>query len=193
MIKSCSIFIKSIAVIAFLLVTFNTTSTVSFASERVDAPEPTRLSTLSVETPTVNYLSDVQDLLVIPLNTNSLLPRVSVDPNSKTSEVTPQSVLGPIWVNADWQVTKHDDGVTVTAVWTIKTDSIIRSVNASFNTGGSWTTPESFTGPNTGGVTLSKTWTYSKPGTYSVGGVAQILTDAGPASCFVGPRVVVIF
>ncbi|MNI15315.1 hypothetical protein D3C73_686110 [compost metagenome] len=88
---------------------------------------------------------------------------------------------------------KQDDGRTVTAVWVIARYTIIREVNAPFNTGGTWTEPESQKGPTAGGVRLLKSWTYGVTGTYSVGAVAQIYTDLGPASSFAGLRMVVIF
>jgi hypothetical protein len=189
MIKSGKILFKNLTIIAVLALTFTTTGNVSFASEVSVAPEPTSLTSISNEAPAADYLVDIKDVLVEPLNTDAFSPKIlasAVEP-----KVGPLSVVGPVWLTKTWNVVK--DGSTVSVTWKIATDSIIRSGSVSFDTGGKWTPAENFTGPNAGGVTFYKDWTYYTPGTYNVGGVAQLLTDAGYASCFVGPRVVVIF
>ncbi|MBT2292835.1 hypothetical protein J7E73_27640 [Paenibacillus albidus] len=191
MINSSKIFFKSLAVIAVMLLTFTTTGKVTFASEAAATPETTNLTTISTEAPATDYLVDVKDMLIAPLDTDAFSPKVIVSSPEQEQKVGPLSVVGPVWVTTQWDVIKT--GTTVDATWRIATDTIIRSVSASFNTGGKWTPEQSFKGPNTGGVTLSQTWTYYTPGTYKVGAVAQIMTDVGPASCFVGPTVVVIF
>ena len=140
-------------------------------------------------TPTQDQSSSVENSIhAQPLSVEPSSSQLA--PDSSNSRVNPQSVLGPVWETKSFNVTKN--GRTVTVKWTIATDSIIRKVDASFKTGLNWTDTTSFNGPNAGGVTLEETWTYSQGGTYTVGGVAQLYTDAGPASCFSPPRVVVI-
>jgi hypothetical protein len=191
MIKSGKILLKNLAIIAVLVLTFTTTGNVTFASEVLTVPESTTLPSISTEASAADYIVDIQDVLVTPSNTDAFLPKVLVsEPDSK---VGPLSVVGPVWTTRTWNVVKQSDGRTVAVTWDIATDSTIFSGSVSFNTGGIWTPAENFTGPNAKGVLFTKEWTYYTPGTYSVGGVAQLLTSSGYASCFVGPRVVVIF
>lgn len=188
-IKSGKIFLKSISIIAVFLLVFCNTTTISFANEVLTTPESTSTSIISTETTSEENHIDVQEMLFLPLYTESLFPsQLALD--SSNSNINSKAIVGPVWVTKSFNVTKN--GRTVTAEWTISTDTIIREVNASFNTGAGWTDTTSFKGPNAGGVTLTQTWTYSKDGTYTVGGVAQILTDKGYASCFSPPRVVLI-
>ncbi|MCC3261597.1 MULTISPECIES: hypothetical protein [Paenibacillus] len=140
-------------------------------------------------TPTQDQSSSVENSIQAqPLSVEPSSSQLA--PDSSNSNESIQSIIAPVWVTKSFNVTKN--GRTVTVEWGIATDSIIREVNASFKTGAGWTEATSFKGPNTGGVTLSQTWEYSQPGTYTVGGVAQLYTDKGPASCFSPPRVVVI-
>ncbi|MCM3132529.1 hypothetical protein M3629_07010 [Paenibacillus polysaccharolyticus] len=183
MIRSGKVFFKSLVVFIVLLFTVTTSSGVSFANQVTVVPQNSN----ELSETTITGLTDVQEMFALPFHTESFTPAQLENADA----VTPLKIVGPVWVNKSFTVTKSEKSVT--AVWTISTDSIIRSVNASFSTGVGWTETASFSGPNSGGVTLSQTWTYSKAGTYSIGGVAQIHTDAGPASCFVGPRTVVIF
>ncbi|MEC0167350.1 hypothetical protein P4I20_30050 [Paenibacillus graminis] len=188
MIKSGKILFKNLSIIAVLALTFTTTGSV-FASEAPAAPEPTNLTSSSTEAPVTDYNVDVQDILIAPLDTTAFSPKVIV--SSPEPSVSLQSIIGPVWVTTQWEVVKT--GSTVSVTWRIATDTIIRKVAASFDTGGIWTPEQSFSGPNTGGVTLTDTWTYYTPGTYRVGGVAQLTTDLGFASCFTQPKTVVIF
>lgn len=189
MIKSGKILFKNLSIIAVLALTFTTTGNVTFANEVSAAPEPINSTSLATEAPAADYLVDVQDVLVAPLDTNAFLPKVLV--SEPETQAGPLSAVGPVWATKTWNVIKTDSTVSVT--WQIATDSVIYSGSVSFDTGGKWTPAESFNGPNAKGVTFYKDWTYYTPGTYSVGGVAQLLTSSGYASCFVGPRVVVIF
>lgn len=154
MIKSGKILFKNLAIIAVLLLTFTTTGKVTFASEVSAAPEPTSTTTLSTESPAADYLVDVQDVLVTPLNTDAFSPKILV--SAPESKVGPLAIpVGPVWLTKQWTVDKLSDGNTVSVLWEIATDTIIRSSSVSFDTGGRWTPAENFSGPNAGGVTFT--------------------------------------
>lgn len=192
MIKSGKIFFKSFTVIAAFLLVFCTATKVTFANEVLTTPKTENASVISTEISSKENFIDVQEMKISPFYTESL-PSLQLAPDfsSPNANANIQALpTGPVWKTTDYVVTQN--GRTVTAKWTIATNSIIRTVNASFNTGAGWTDTTSFKGPNAGGVTLEQTWTYEQAGTYRVGGVAQILTDKGYASCTSPTRVVYI-
>ncbi|NJJ38092.1 hypothetical protein [Paenibacillus apii] len=96
MIKSGKILFKNLAIIAVLALTFTTTGNVTFASEVSAAPEPTNSTSLSTEAPAVDYLVDIQDVLVTPLNTDAFSPKILV--SAPEAQVGPLSVVGPVWL-----------------------------------------------------------------------------------------------
>ncbi|QGG97917.1 hypothetical protein EA459_04300 [Streptococcus dysgalactiae subsp. dysgalactiae] len=117
------------------------------------------------------------------------VPEGTITEDSDGLQNYSRSISGPVWHTESFTVTNK--GRKVTAVWKLKANATIRKVNAVYNTGilGQTTSAGSYS-PNSGGVTISQTWTYKKGGTFRINGVAQIYTSKGNASCFSPVRVV---
>ncbi|WP_238653996.1 hypothetical protein [Paenibacillus piscarius] len=80
----------------------------------------------TIEAPPTDYIVDVQDILIAPLETDVFSPKVII--SGEEQRVHPLGPFGPVWVTKQWDVVKT--GNTVDVLWKISTDTIIRQVSA---------------------------------------------------------------
>lgn len=178
--------------VSILFLTFGCLSSISFADENnVIGTENDTMLLNSLDLSNVTQLSEAQSISADQLTQDEkdyfITNGVNLDDADFFRAPSNSLTRSPVWQTYSFSVTKS--GRKATGSWTIKTNATIFSADAYFNTGAGSTTPGSYS-PNSGGISLSQTWTYKNAGRYTVTGIAQLITSKGSASCMSPPRVV---